>query len=487
MVAKKNSLETGLTFDDVLMLPAKSEVLPSEVDLSTKLTKNISLNIPLVSAAMDTVTEYKTAIALGQNGGIGIIHKNMPAEEQARQVQKVKRSEFWVVTNPVTVSPNDTLGYLFALRKEKGINSFPVVENKKLVGIATNRDMQFESNQKKKVSQIMTTDLITINKRIEFEDAKKILHKNRIEKLPIVDKDGKLKGLITVTDIMKRDKFPLAIRDKKGRLLVGAAVGPNDLKRVEKLVEAMVDVIAIDTSHGHSVNVLKSVKKIKKEFDVELIAGNVATAKATTDLIKHGADAVKVGIGPGAICTTRIISGVGVPQITAVMECAKAAEKYKIPIIADGGVKYSGDLAKAIAAGASSVMLGSIFAGCEETPGKTVFLNNRKFKQYRGMGSASAMMKGSKDRYFQAEIKEKSKFVPEGIEGIVPYKGTASEVIYQLIGGVRSGMGLVGAKTINDLRTKTKLIKVTAAGLKESHPHSVTITEEAPNYSPRGF
>ncbi len=482
MVGEK--IVEALTFDDVLLVPAKSSVLPSETILKTKLTKNISLNIPLVSAAMDTVTEHSTAIALAQNGGIGIIHKNMSIEEQFKEVRKVKTSEYWIIPNPITVSPEDKLSYLTSLRKEKGINSFPVIEHKKLVGIVTNRDMLFETNLNKKVKEIMTTDLITINKKIELNQAKKILHKNKIEKLPIIDSKGYLTGLITVTDIMKRGTNPLASRDKKGRLLVGAAIGPKDFDRLKKLIEAEVDVIVVDTSHGHSVNVLNGVKKIRKNYNVELIAGNVATRKAVHDLVKAGADAVKVGIGPGAICTTRVISGVGVPQITAIKNCALEARKTNTPIIADGGVKYSGDIVKALAVGANTVMLGSMFAGCEETPGKTVFLNNRKFKQYRGMGSAGAMMRGSKDRYFQSSISEKSKFVPEGIEGIVPYKGNISEVIYQLLGGIRSGMGLVGAKTIKDLK-KASLVKITSAGLKESHPHSIKITEEAPNYSPR--
>ncbi|MBN2127270.1 MAG: IMP dehydrogenase [Candidatus Diapherotrites archaeon] len=484
-MATDKKIKEALTFDDVLLLPAKSSVLPSEAVLKTFLTKKIPLNAPLLSAAMDTVTEHATAIALAQYGGIGIIHKNMEIEEQVEQVSKVKTSEYWIVPNPITVSPNDSLAYLMHLRKEKDVNSFPVVENDKLVGIVTNRDMLFETNYSRKVKEIMTKELITINHKVELDEARDILHKNKIEKLPIIDKNGKITGLITVTDIMKRGTNPNASRDKKGRLLVGAAVGPKDFDRVKALVEAEVDVIVVDTAHGHSMNVLEGVQKIKKDFNIELIAGNVATAKATTDLIKAGADAVKCGIGPGAICTTRVISGVGVPQITAIMECSKAAKKYGIPIIADGGVKYSGDIVKALAAGASTVMLGSMFAGCEETPGKTVFLNNRKFKQYRGMGSAGAMMKGSKDRYFQSEVTEKSKLVPEGIEGIVPYKGTISEVIYQMLGGLRSGMGLVGAKTIKDLQSKTEMVKITAAGLRESHPHTIKITEEAPNYSPK--
>jgi IMP dehydrogenase len=485
-MAGNNKILEALTFDDVLLLPAKSSVLPSEAELKTNLTKKIPLNIPILSAAMDTVTEYATAIALAQNGGIGIIHKNMSIEEQFNEVRKVKTSEYWIVPNPITVSPEDSLAHLMHLRDEKGINSFPVVEHEKLIGIVTNRDMLFETNYSKKVNKIMTKDLITVNKKVELEEARKILHKNKIEKLPIIDKKGKLTGLITVTDIMKRGTNPNASRDKKGRLLVGAAVGPKDFERVKQLIEAEVDVIVVDTAHGHSMNVIEGVQKIKKDYEIELIAGNVATKKATQDLIKAGANAVKVGIGPGAICTTRVIAGVGVPQITAIKECSSIAKKTGTPIIADGGIKYSGDIVKALAAGASTVMLGSMFAGCEETPGKTVFLNNRKFKQYRGMGSAGAMMKGSKDRYFQSEVKEASKLVPEGIEGIVPFKGKIEEVIYQMCGGLRSGMGLVGAKNIKELHSKTEMIKITAAGLKESHPHTIKITEEAPNYSPRG-
>ncbi len=488
MEKKATSGKKALTFDDVLIEPAASSILPNEVNLKTRLTKNIPLNIPLISAAMDTVTGYNTAIAIAREGGIGIIHKNMTAERQANQVEKVKRSEYWVVTNPVTISPKTTMGEINKLKLRYNISSFPVVEKGRLVGLVTNRDLLFEDRPSKKAGQIMTRKLITISRRIEFDEAKEILHKNRIEKLPIVDKKGHLKGLITITDIQKTERFPLANKDERGRLRVGAAVGPNDDKRVEKLIEKEADVIVIDTSHGHSKNVIDAVKRYKKKFKVrELVAGNAATASGTVALIKAGADAVKVGVGPGAICTTRVIAGVGVPQITAIKECSKAADKYKIPIIADGGIKYSGDITKAIAAGASSVMIGNLFAGCEETPGKTIFLNNRKFKQYRGMGSLEAMAEGAKDRYFQSEVIERSKLITQGIEGVVPYKGTIGEVVYQLIGGLRTGMGLTGNRTIEGLRKKAKLIEITKAGLKESHPHDVTITEEAPNYSPMSF
>ncbi|MFH1587482.1 MAG: IMP dehydrogenase [Candidatus Diapherotrites archaeon] len=482
-MVKENKLREALTFDDVLLEPAASEVLPNTVDLKTRLSKHITLNIPLVSAAMDTVTEWESAIAMAQDGGIGIIHRNLTPDEQANQVEKVKRSEYWVITNPITISPDSTILDVKKLKAKYNISSFPVTENKKLVGIVTNRDILFEENDFKKVSQIMATKLVTVDKFVDADEAKKILHANRIEKLPIVNTKGEIVGLITVTDIDKKQRHPNVNLDKKGRLLVGAAVGAKDDERIGKLIEREVDVVAVDTSHGHSKMVVDAVRRYKKNFDVELIAGNVATKEGAKALIDAGADAIKVGIGPGSICTTRIISGVGVPQITAIKDCVGVAEKYDVPVIADGGIKYSGDIAKAIAAGASSVMIGALFAGCEETPGKTVFLNNRRFKQYRGMGSVGAMLQGSKDRYFQMDITEQGKLVPEGIEGVVPYKGTLGEIIYQLMGGVRSGMGLVGAKDINALRKKTRMLRITNAGLKEGHPHDVRITEESPNYS----
>ncbi|MBI4210907.1 MAG: IMP dehydrogenase [Candidatus Diapherotrites archaeon] len=474
--------DIGLTFDDVLIVPAESKVIPKDVSLRTRLTPKITLNIPILSAAMDTVTEHSSAIAIAREGGIGIVHKNLSPEDQASEVEKVKRAEFWVINNPVTIGPHDDLRRIFALKKEFGINSFPVVESGRLVGIVTNRDLLFEDNLAKKVSAIMTPKekLVTIDHEVSFEEAREILHRERREKLPIVAKDGTLKGLITITDIQNRQKYPNACKDKRGRLIVGAAVGPMDDERVKALVEKEADVIVVDTSHGHSKNVIDAVKRYKRDFDAEIIAGNVATAEGAKALISAGADAIKCGIGPGAICTTRVVAGAGVPQITAIMECAKGAGG--IPVISDGGVKYSGDITKALAAGASAVMIGSLFAGCEETPGKTVYMNNRKFKQYRGMGSVGAMMQGSKDRYFQGHIEEEKKFVPEGIEGVVPYKGAISEVVFQLIGGLRAGMGLAGCGTIEEIRKNAKLIRITMAGLKESHPHDVNITEEAPNY-----
>ena len=478
----RGKIPLTLTFDDVLIAPAASDILPSKVDLKTRLTRKISLNVPILSAAMDTVTEHSAAISIAQHGGMGVIHKNMGIEQQADEVDKVKRSEYWIVSSPVTIAPDATLAEINAFKETHDIGSFPVVEKGRLVGILTNRDIKFETNLRKKASEMMTRKVVTVKKAVSMEEATKIMHRNRIEKLPIVDSSGKLKGLITATDIENKKKHPYASKDREGRLIVGAAVGPNDDARVKALVEKEVDVIVVDTSHGHSKNVIEGVKRYKKKFNAQLIAGNVATAEATRALIKAGADAVKVGLGPGTICTTRVVTGVGVPQITAVMECAKAARVSGVPIISDGGIRYSGDIVKAIAAGADSVMIGSLLAGCEETPGKTVFLNGRKFKQYRGMGSVGAMEKGSKDRYFQAEVSQKSKFVPEGIEGVVPFKGTIAEVLYQLTGGLRAGMGLTGSRSIKELQ-KAKLIRITHAGVQESHPHDVTITEEAPNYS----
>ncbi len=478
----KLKAEMGLTFDDVLLEPAASEVLPNQTNVRTRLTKNLGLNIPIVSAAMDTVTESRMASAMARQGGLGVIHRNLSVERQVQEVEKVKRSESYVINDPVTVSPKDSLKRIFALRKELGLNSFPVVQNGKLIGLVTSRDLMFEEDPDKMVEEVMTKDLITTDKVLGMAEAKNIMHKNRIEKLPIVDGQGRLVGLITVKDIYNRQLHPEANKDKKGRLVVAAAVGPNDDERVRRLLDAEVDVIVVDTSHGHSKNVVEAVRRYKKLYPCELIAGNVATAKATHDLIAAGADCVKVGVGPGAICTTRVVTGVGVPQISAVLECAKAAEKYKVPLISDGGAKYSGDLVKALAAGAHSVMLGGLLAGCEESPGKVIYMKNRKYKQYRGMGSVSAMVEGGKERYFQGEILEKSKLVPQGIEGVVPYKGPVEETLYQLVGGLRAGMGLCGARTIEELRKKAVLFRVTDASLKESHPHDVTITEEAPNY-----
>ncbi len=474
----------GLTFDDILLVPAFSRVLPAEVDLKTFFTKKIKINIPLVSAAMDTVTESKTAIALAQQGGIGVIHRNLSIERQKEEVEKVKNMEFWIINNPVTAKPTDTLSNLFGLSEKTGLHSFPVVDGTRLVGIVTSRDLLFEDNLDKKVSELMTKKLIvTIDHEPTPEEARQILHDNRIEKLPIVDKKGNLAGLVTIKDIKNRQRFPNALKDKRGRLMVAAAIGPKDVERAKALVEADVDALVIDTAHGHSKNVIEAVKRIKKDFSIEVVVGNIATKEAVADLIAAGADAVKVGTGPGAICITRIISGVGVPQFSAILDCSEEAEKYSVPVIADGGIRYSGDITKALAAGASSVMIGSLFAGCEETPGKTVLMYNRKFKQYRGMGSLGAMREGqSKDRYNQEAIRESSKLVPEGIEGIVSFKGTIEEIVHQLVGGLRAGMGYVGAKNIGELRTKTKWIRISAMSLKESHPHDITITDEAPNY-----
>ncbi len=481
-MAEKNTFSggTGLAFDDILLLPGRSEVLPKNVNLQTRLSKKVKLNIPMLSAAMDTVTESKAAIAIARQGGLGVIHKNMTAEKQAAEVKRVKRSEFLIVRNPICIKPTDTLEKILQLKKNHKVSSFPVLNGKKLVGIITTRDILFETNLNKKAADIMTKDVITIDHEPSIEEAKEILHRHKIEKLPITSKEKPIAGMVTVTDIRKQEMFPNAAKDSAGRLLVAAAVGPKDDDRVEKMISVEADAIVVDTAHGHSKMVLEAVKRYKKKFETEVIAGNVATAEAVHDLAAAGADAIKVGVGPGAICTTRVISGVGVPQFTAIQQCSEAAEKYKVPVIADGGIKYSGDITKALAAGANSVMIGSIFAGCSETPGRTIYLYNRKFKQYRGMGSLNAMQKGSSERYFQEG--RQGKLVPEGVEGIVPFKGSISEVVFQLLGGLRSGMGLVGAKDIETLRTKTNYVRITAAGLKESHPHDIMITEQSPNY-----
>lgn len=465
----------------MLLKPKYSQILPKDVEVRSKLTNNIELNIPLLSSAMDTVTESKTAIAMAKEGGIGIIHKNMPANRQAEEVVKVKRSESLIVIDPITVSPNDTLEYVASLKQKFGVSSFPVIDKGKLVGLITKRDVIFEHNLSKKVKEVMVTDLITVNKMLDLAEAKEIMRKNKVEKLPIIDKNRALKGLITSADIRKNEIYVNALKDGKGRLRVGAAVGPKDLERAEKLVNAEVDVLVVDTAHGHSKNVIDAVKNFKKQFEVDIIAGNVATAKGAKALLDAGADAIKVGVGPGSICTTRIITGVGVPQLTAIIDCHKTVGN-EVPIIADGGILYSGDITKALAAGASSVMLGSLFAGCEETPGKVIYMKNRKFKQYRGMGSVGAMLEGSKDRYMQEYVIDKEKLVPEGIEGVVPYKGKISEVVYQMIGGLKSGMGMLGAKNLSELKKNAEFIKISAASLKESHPHNVTILEESPNY-----
>ena len=474
----------GITFDDVLLVPAYSEVIPNQVDLSTYLTKSIRLNIPMMSAGMDTVTEHRMAIAMSRQGGIGIIHKNMSIQEQAEEVDKVKRSENGVITDPFYLSPDNTLEEANNLMAKFRISGVPITENGKLVGIITNRDLKFEEDFSKKIKESMTSEnLITAKEGITLEEAKKILAKARKEKLPIVDDNFNLKGLITIKDIVKQIKYPLSSKDSKGRLLCGAALGitANVLDRAQELVNAHVDVVVLDSAHGHSANVLNCVRMIKEKFpDLQVIAGNVATAEATKALIEAGADAVKVGIGPGSICTTRVVAGIGVPQITAVMDCYSVAKEYGIPIIADGGIKYSGDMTKAIAAGANVCMMGSMFAGCDESPGTFELYQGRKYKVYRGMGSIAAMENGSKDRYFQSDAK---KLVPEGVEGRVAYKGSVEDTVFQLMGGLRSGMGYCGAKDIEYLKENGRFIKISAASLKESHPHDIHITKEAPNYS----
>ena len=474
----------GITFDDVLLVPAYSEVTPNMVDLSTNLTKKIKLNIPMMSAGMDTVTEHRMAIAMARQGGIGVIHKNMSIEAQAEEVDKVKRSENGVITDPFYLSPEHTLADANELMGKFRISGVPITEGRKLVGIITNRDLKFETDFTKKIKDSMTSEgLVTAPEGITLEEAKKILAKARKEKLPIVDKDFNLKGLITIKDIEKQIKYPLSAKDAQGRLLCGAAVGitANILERVDALVKAKVDCVVVDSAHGHSANILNAVRSIKEKYpDLDVIAGNVATGAATKALIEAGVDAVKVGIGPGSICTTRVVAGIGVPQITAIMDCYAVAKEYGIPIIADGGIKYSGDMTKAIAAGGSVCIMGSIFAGCDESPGTFELFQGRKYKVYRGMGSIAAMENGSKDRYFQSGAK---KLVPEGVEGRVAYKGSVEDTVFQLVGGIRSGMGYCGAKDIPTLQEKAEFVKISAASLKESHPHDIHITKEAPNYS----
>jgi IMP dehydrogenase len=476
---------SGLTFDDVLLVPAKSSVLPSEVDVRTKLTREIELNIPIVSAAMDTVTEAELAIALAREGGMGIIHKNMSPEEQAGQVDMVKRSEGVIVNDPITLKPDNLVRDARAVMRKYRISGVPITDKGILVGMLTSRDLRFVEDDTLPISDVMTSEgLITAREGVTMEEAKRILHENRIEKLPVVDSDMHMKGLITFKDIKKSMDFPCACKDEEGRLRVGAAVGASKtaMKRVDLLVESSVDVIVIDTAHGHSKNVLDMLAKVKTRYrNLQVIAGNIATGKAAADLIKAGADGVKVGVGPGAICTTRVVAGVGVPQVTAIMESAKVAAKAGVPVIADGGIKFSGDIVKAIAAGGDSVMIGSLFAGTAESPGEIVLYEGRSFKSYRGMGSIEAMKAGSGDRYLQEGVEE-SKLVAEGIEGRVAYKGRLSDSVYQLIGGLRAGMGYCGAKSIEELKKKSKFIQITIAGLKESHPHDVIITKEAPNY-----
>jgi IMP dehydrogenase len=477
----------GLTFDDVLLLPQKSDVLPKDVDISTFITKKIKLNIPLISAAMDTVTESRLAIAIAREGGIGIIHKNMPISEQAAQVDKVKRSEHGIIVDPFFLSPEHLISDAMELMEKYHISGVPITDDdNKLVGILTNRDLRFETNFSRKIKDVMTAEkLITVPEGTTLEEAQEILRFYKIEKLPIVDEQGQLKGLITIKDIEKGIQYPNSAKDKNGRLLVGAAVGiaKDTMERVDALVGSKVDLVVLDTAHGHSKSVLEMVSRIKEKYpDLELMAGNVAVPEAVRDLVEAGADAVKIGIGPGSICTTRVIAGIGVPQLTAVYECALEAKKYDVPVIADGGIKYSGDIVKAIAAGARAVMIGSLFAGTEESPGDTEIYQGRSFKVYRGMGSIGAMACGSKDRYFQEDAK---KFVPEGVEGRVPYKGPLSDTIFQLIGGLRSGMGYCGCASIDQLIERAKFIRVTNAGYIESHPHDIYITKEAPNYTSR--
>ncbi len=481
-----DKIKTGLTFDDVLLIPSKSEVLPREVVVSTHLTKKIKINIPILSSAMDTVTEAGMAIAVAREGGIGIVHRAMSPERQALEIDKVKKSESGMIIDPITVGPEAPLSEAMTLMERYKISGVPVTVNGVLIGILTNRDLRFEKHMNKKVSEVMTKErLVTASIGTKMDEAKELLNKYKIEKLPIVDKEFRLKGLITIKDIEKRRKYPDSCKDKLGRLMVGAAIGTGEdtMKRTELLVNAGVDVIVIDTAHGHSKAVIETLKKIKKRYAVEVVAGNVATAEGTLDLIKAGADAVKIGIGPGSICTTRIVAGAGVPQLTAIKDCFAVARRHDIPLIADGGIKYSGDITKALAAGAHCVMIGSLFAGTIESPGETVLYQGRSYKVYRGMGSIGAMEQGAKDRYQQEGV-EAQKLVPEGVEGRVPIRGSLSQSINQLVGGLRSGMGYCGAKNLPELRKKAKFLQITGAGLRESHVHDVIITKEAPNYRP---
>jgi IMP dehydrogenase len=479
-------LPVGLTFDDVLLIPAESAILPRDTDVSTRLTERITLNIPLVSAAMDTVTESKTAIAMAQEGGIGIIHRNLSVAAQAAEVERVKKFESGMISDPITVAPDQKIFEAQEIMNKYGISGLPVTKHGRLVGILTNRDLRFEKRLDRTVSEVMTKDkLVTVKPGVDLDEAKEILHQHRIEKLLVVDDNFELKGLITVKDIEKKIQYPNACKDERGRLRVGAAVGVGSdwEERVESLVRAGVDLVAVDTAHGHSKNVLDVVKRVRRRYpDLDLAAGNVATDEGTSALIQAGANVVKVGVGPGSICTTRVVSGVGVPQITAIGSCAKAAARHKVPIIADGGIKFSGDITKALAAGADSVMIGSLFAGTEESPGETILYQGRTYKVYRGMGSLGAMGQGSRDRYGQADVEDAKKLVPEGIEGQVPYKGALSFNIHQLVGGLRAGMGYLGCKDVATLRAKARFMQVTAAALKEGHVHDVFITKEAPNY-----
>ncbi|OGP34920.1 MAG: IMP dehydrogenase [Deltaproteobacteria bacterium GWC2_65_14] len=482
----RKPMEDGLTFDDVLLLPAESEVIPKEVDVSVMLTPRVKLNIPIISAAMDTVTEAEAAIAMAREGGLGFIHRNNSPDEQAHEVDRVKKSESGMISDPITVDPGQKVAEALQVMEKYRISGLPVTRNGKLVGILTNRDLRFETNFEQPIEKVMTKDrLVTVPVGTTLDQAKEILHKNRIEKLLVVDRGNNLRGLITIKDILKIQKYPFACKDSKGRLRVGAAlgVGAELAERTEKLLKAGADILCIDTAHGHSRDVIEAVRRTRKNFpDVQLVAGNVATGEAAEALIRAGVDCVKVGVGPGSICTTRVVAGIGVPQITAVMKCAVAARKKGVSLIADGGIKYSGDVTKALAAGASAVMIGSLLAGTDESPGEIVLYQGRSYKVYRGMGSLEAMKKGSKDRYFQAHVETEAKLVPEGIEGRVPYRGPIAPMIFQLVGGVKAGMGYVGAANIAQLQKRAKFIRITAAGLKESHVHDVIITKEAPNY-----
>jgi IMP dehydrogenase len=484
MLNNSKIIGEGITFDDVLLLPARSDFVPAQADTRTRLTRHVTINIPLVSAAMDTVTESALAIALAQEGGIGIIHKNLTIEAQQREVTKVKRSENGVILDPVTLTPELPVSAALQLMNEQNVSGIPIVEGTKLVGILTRRDLKFLTDKSVRIRDVMTkTNLVTGPAGTTLEQAKDILRKHRVEKLLLVNDKGELAGLITMRDIDRVQQFPNAVRDPRGRLRVGAAVGVKDRDRVKALIKAEVDVIVVDTAHGHSKNVLEMAAWVKENFNIDVIAGNIATAQAAEDLIAAGVDAVKVGIGPGAICTTRVISGVGVPQISAIMECAAAADKHDVPVIADGGVRMSGDITKAIAAGASSVMLGSLFAGLAESPGQLVIFRGRQFKEYRGMGSIGAMIQGSADRYGQDAADNRDKLVPEGVEGRVPYRGTLSQYVYQLVGGLRAGMGYCGTRTIDELRKNARFVRVSPAGVSESHPHDILITKESPNYT----
>ena len=481
---KSKIVAEGITFDDVLLIPAKSDFVPSQADTSTQLTDNIKINIPIVSAAMDTVTEAALAIALAQEGGVGIIHKNLSVEAQKIEVSKVKRSEHGVILDPVTLSPAEPVRRAQELMNEQNVSGIPIVDGKKLVGILTRRDLKFLKDYGVKISEVMTKEnLVTGPAETKLEEAKEILQKHKVEKLLLVSPEGELAGLITMRDIDRVQQYPWAAKDERGRLRVGAAVGVHDYERIDALIAAEVDVVVVDTAHGHSQNVIDTVKKIKSKYTIDVIAGNIATAEATEDLIAAGANAVKVGIGPGAICTTRVISGVGVPQISAIINCSRVAEKRNIPVIADGGVRQSGDITKAIAAGASSVMIGSLFAGLKESPGQLVIYKGRQFKEYRGMGSLGAMVKGSAERYGQKSSTERDKLVPEGVEGRVPYRGTLDDFVYQLVGGLRAGMGYCGARNIKGLRQNGRFVRISPASVSESHPHDIQITKEAPNYS----